>query len=1299
MANNLNTIKEINAEIDNTTKKLNVVLQDVLKISQATLEIQKNFSKISTPSEANKKIKETASSTEKLNNLARERDKLNTSLQRSESKLTLATSLANKQLVQNKVELQRSNSSLREAAKLSSSLSSEYEKQQIKLNQLIKVQRNLELRRQLGKKLTVAQRKELTRLTKEIQRQQKAFLKVDAAAGRFQRNVGNYPAALNSAASAARGLASALGLVGGAFLFVRVVRDALKTIRDFEKQNATLSAVLQQTSQQTKELTDNALELGATTVKTATDVTSLQIAYARLGFTQEQILDLTEATIEGSIALNSELEGTAILVGGVVNSFTSLNASDAPRILDVLSLSTAKSALNFEKLNTALPIVGGAANAVGVTFEELVSQLGKLADANIDVSTGATSLRNIFIESAKTGVDFRDTLKEVRDSQDQLTTANDAFGKRAAVSAVVLANNIDKVVELNEALNNAKGTAKEFADKELDTLDGSLKLLKSAWEGVILSTNEGNSVSNSLKDTIKSLSENLGFLISAIFLGIKAFTAYKIALLLAALQQKLLNIQMFNSRKASLAATFGISKLTLAWVNFTKVLRKNALGIAVTALVLLYEALNTTSKSTSDLVDEMNDLNKGFSEEQKQILRTNNELTKLSDTYTELTDKTERSEEENTKLKETIEDISKEVPRAITSIGEYGQALDISTDSVTKFVEENNKLVGLRAEEALENQRKSLDELNRKLSEAEGAQKGVNINFVKGVGYYKSINGELIKLTASSDRFGAITEQVGKLTRDENIALLEYVTSLKSSKKELEDQIEVNKELLLNSKGLRSERQKEADQLAKKIKQDKKEIDRISSQILLIPKLRKEIRLLRKERLELTKDGVTITEEDSVNKIDKEIKALESRISAILGNSKAQKKNIKALKGSISFAENQIKVLENQRSMLSRNSKEWNDYTKLIDAANLSLSKLRFQLEGIDLESVGDKLRSSYQVVKDSLEEIKESTGLDDLFKDITDLNKKELDNQIDDFEKAEDRKREILKNSLRLQNDLRQEFTYSAIEAINNIFDTQIQKYEEEIQANSDYYDALLDNEELTESQREALQLQKQERENQLREKQKEQERKAFLFNQALALAEIAINLAKTISAINLAAALIDSITFGVGGIPYRAANIPFAIGIAAAQTASVLSRSIPAFAEGGTMDHDGLMKINDHYSGRQELVKRDGELFTTDKKNAIVYGKKGDEIIPDAKEYLSSFSDNHVINNLQKHIVMANVSHQNYLSSRYDLNDRLINSNDASTRKIVKAINSQSRPVHLSQKIDIGKDLRFLNYKRDTL
>ena len=47
-----------------------------------------------------------------------------------------------------------------------------------------------------------------------------------------------------------------------------------------------------------------------------------------------------------------------------------------------------------------MPIVGGAAEAAGIGFGELLSLMGKLSDAGIDASMSANALKNIFIESA-----------------------------------------------------------------------------------------------------------------------------------------------------------------------------------------------------------------------------------------------------------------------------------------------------------------------------------------------------------------------------------------------------------------------------------------------------------------------------------------------------------------------------------------------------------------------------------------------------------------------------------------------------------------------------------------------------------------------------------------------------------------------------------------------------------------------------------------------------------------------------------------------------------------------------------
>jgi len=299
-------------------------------------------------------------------------------------------------------------------------------------------------------------------------------------------------------------LAKVNKMLGGFGLFltgaaiVGVLGGAISVFMDFEQANASLSSVMATaTRPELIALQDDAKRLGATTAKTATEVVGLQEAFARLGFETPQIINMTEATIAGSIAMQGELSDTAELVGAMVKTFDDFSSIDTPQIIDQMTVATQSSALNFEKLQTGLPIVAGAANAAGIQFTTLMALMGKLSDAGIDVSSSSTALRNIFIESAKQGLNYSQIIAKIEKNQDKLTAANDEFGKRAAVPAAILSKNIRATEELDKKLRSAAkggelaGAAQAAAAKQLDTLNGSLIILNSAWEGFILSLEDG----------------------------------------------------------------------------------------------------------------------------------------------------------------------------------------------------------------------------------------------------------------------------------------------------------------------------------------------------------------------------------------------------------------------------------------------------------------------------------------------------------------------------------------------------------------------------------------------------------------------------------------------------------------------------------------------------------------------------------------------------------------------------------------------------------------------------------------
>jgi len=295
----------------------------------------------------------------------------------------------------------------------------------------------------------------------------------------------------------------AFGLVMSGYMIGAGLINVVKVWGDFEDANVNLAAVLAKTGGSSKALSNDAKRLGTITAKTATEVVGLQLSLARLGFAEQEILNMTEATISASVAMKASLSETADLVGAMVRSFDTYSSINSTEIVDKLTMATQKSALSFEKLQKSLPIVAGAANAAGIDFSKLLALLGKLSDAGIDASTSATALRNIFIQSAKYGLDYDQILKFIVKSSDKLSASFDAFGKRPAVSALILGNKLAETDVLEGVIDNSQGASQKAAAKQLESLYGRITLLKSAYQGWILAVEDGNgTINKSLKKWI-----------------------------------------------------------------------------------------------------------------------------------------------------------------------------------------------------------------------------------------------------------------------------------------------------------------------------------------------------------------------------------------------------------------------------------------------------------------------------------------------------------------------------------------------------------------------------------------------------------------------------------------------------------------------------------------------------------------------------------------------------------------------------------------------------------------------------
>lgn len=277
----------------------------------------------------------------------------------------------------------------------------------------------------------------------------------------------------------------------------RGLANAGRVFADFEATLSEVEGISGATSKELVILSDQAERLGRTTQRTATDVLRLQVELSKLGFTAIQIEQATASVLALSVATRTDLGEAAQVVASTLKAFH-LSATETQMVVDTMSKAFVSSALNMEKFKVGMAILAPAAYTAGLSIQGATAALGVLADNGLDASMAGTSLRNIFLELSMKGLDLDKVLNEIANSSNKAGAAQKYFQKRSASAAIILSQNQDQLIELASKTYMAEGATQKLADTMADNLKGDIELAKSAWQGFILSIEDGNGVINSL---------------------------------------------------------------------------------------------------------------------------------------------------------------------------------------------------------------------------------------------------------------------------------------------------------------------------------------------------------------------------------------------------------------------------------------------------------------------------------------------------------------------------------------------------------------------------------------------------------------------------------------------------------------------------------------------------------------------------------------------------------------------------------------------------------------------------------
>ena len=264
---------------------------------------------------------------------------------------------------------------------------------------------------------------------------------------------------------------------------------SFNVFKGFEQEMSKVQAVSGATAEEFKALSQNAKDLGASTMFSAREVATLQTEFAKLGFSATEITKVTGATLALAQASGTDLARAAEVAGSTLRAF-GLDASQTNVVTDVMAKSFSTSALDMETFAESMKYVAPVAKSAGMSIQETSAMLAVMADAGIKGSQAGTSLRRIISEIGATGKPTAEALKDLANQGIGLADAKDEVGRSAQSALLVLAGGVDRIAPLTEEYKNAGGAAQEMADIMGNTAFGASKRLESAMEGLMISIGE-----------------------------------------------------------------------------------------------------------------------------------------------------------------------------------------------------------------------------------------------------------------------------------------------------------------------------------------------------------------------------------------------------------------------------------------------------------------------------------------------------------------------------------------------------------------------------------------------------------------------------------------------------------------------------------------------------------------------------------------------------------------------------------------------------------------------------------------
>lgn len=289
---------------------------------------------------------------------------------------------------------------------------------------------------------------------------------------------------------------------------------AVHTAMEFDAQMSRVGAIAGATKSEFEELRQSALDLGASTSKSASEVAIGQEALAALGFTVQEVLGSMPGVISAAEASGSDMAQTAEVMASTLNIF-SMEATEATRVADILAQTANVSAADMTDMQYALKYAGPPAAALGISLEELAGSIGIMTNAGMKGEQAGTTLRGAllallnpskensklmetmgisitdakgnFVGLSKLVENLSDSMEGQTDTQKAATLASIVGTEAVSGMLSLMSAGPEEIDKMTQSLENSGGVSADTAAKMKDNLKGAVDELSGAFETMQIS--------------------------------------------------------------------------------------------------------------------------------------------------------------------------------------------------------------------------------------------------------------------------------------------------------------------------------------------------------------------------------------------------------------------------------------------------------------------------------------------------------------------------------------------------------------------------------------------------------------------------------------------------------------------------------------------------------------------------------------------------------------------------------------------------------------------------------------------